>query len=89
MRWHNKFWPALITPSPAITNLFPVNAFPILLGANVHNNLRNPPFYYFTSFLIVSLTSCFSIPYYSGDLVIFIISSISSFKIINVVVPDP
>ena len=62
------------------------------------NNIpRNPPFCSFASFLIVWLTSFINNPDYSIDLNMFIISLISSFEIINVVLreaksegrPDP
>ena len=43
----------------------------------------------FTSFLIVSLISFISNPDSSSGLIILITSSISSFEIINAVVPDP
>ena len=49
----------------------------------------NPTFYSFASFLIVSLTPFINKPESSRDLTIFIISSIFSFKIINVVAPNP
>ena len=42
-----------------------------------------------TSFLIVSLTSFINKPDSLRDLIIFIISSISLFEIINIVIPDP
>ena len=46
------------------------------------------PFYFFASFLIVSLTMCVNKPESSDDLTIFMTSFISSFEIINVVLPD-
>ena len=54
-----------------------------------NNNLRNPPFCSSASFLIVLLTSFINQPDSSRDLTTFIMSLISSFKIINVVTPDP
>ena len=51
--------------------------FPNKLASNVPNNmLRNPPFYSFALFLTVSLTPFNNIPESSGDLTIFIMSSI-------------
>ena len=68
----------------------PVNTFPNKLAPNVcYNILRNTRFCPFTSFLIVSLTSFINKPDSLRDLIIFMISFIFSFKIINVVVPDP
>ena len=46
-------------------------------------------FFVFASFAIVSLTSFINNADYSSDLIIFIISSISSFEIISVVIPNP
>ena len=63
---------------------------PNIVAANVCNNFGlNPPFCYFVSLLIVSLIHFINNPHPSSDLTIFIISSISSFGIINTVVPDP
>ena len=50
---------------------------------------KNAPFSYFSPFLIDSLTFFINKPDSSRDSISFIISSISSFEIINVVVPDP
>ena len=50
---------------------------------------KNLPFYSLASFLIVLLTSFINKPDSLGDSIIFIISSISPFEIINVVIPDP
>ena len=76
--------------SPALITPFPVNALPNILAANVPNNIgRSPPFYSFASFLIISLILFISNHDSSSDLTIFIISSTSSFEIINYVVPDP
>ena len=70
---------ALITP-------LPVNALPNILAVNVPNSiLKNLPFCYFVSFLIVSLIPFTSNPDSSSDLTILIIFSISSFEIITVV----
>ena len=51
--------------------------------------LIDPPFCSFASFPIVSLTPFIYKPDYSKDLTIFMISSISSFENINVVMIDP
>ena len=68
----------------------PVNRFPNKLAPILPNNkLRNPPFCLFASFLIVSLTPFINEPDSSRDLTNFMIPFISSFEIINVVVPDP
>ena len=84
------FYPARFTLSPALTTPFPVNAFPNILAANIlHNILRNPPCYFFASFLIVSLIPFISSLDSSSDLTVFITFSISSFEIINSVVTDP
>ena len=73
MRWHYNFSPALITP-------FPAKAFPNTLAANFPTNIeRNPPFYSFILFLIVSLIPFTSNPDSSIDLNIFITSFVSSF----------
>ena len=71
--------PALITPHP-------VNALPNILAASVPNNIRrDPPFYHFSTLLIVSL-----IPFTINPiLTIFTVSSISSFEIINATATDP
>ena len=84
MRQQKKFSPNLITISPALTP-FPVNALPNEPAAIVLNSIgRNTPFCYFVSFLIASLIPFTSNPGSSSDLTIFIISSLSSFEIINV-----
>ena len=51
--------------------------------------MRNPSFCSFTSFLIVSLKPFINKPDSSSDLTILMISFISSFEIISVVIPDP
>ena len=82
--------PALIVPSSALIVHLPANRFPNKLAPNVTNNiLRNPLFCSFASFSIVSLTSFINKPDYSSDLTIIVTSFISSFGIINVVIPDP
>ena len=68
----------------------PANRFPNKLAFKMPNNiLKNPPFCYFASFLIVSLMSFINNPYFSRDLIIFMIPFISSLEIINVVLQDP
>ena len=91
--------PVLIVPSPALITLFlgiltfnssPVNRFSNKLASNVPNNvLRNPTFCYFASFLIVLPTRFINKPDFSTNLTIFMISFVSSFEIINVVIPEP
>ena len=76
--------PAVIVPSPALITPRADNAFPNILEANVFNNIgRNSPFCSFPSSLIVPIHLLVIL-----ILQIFIISTISSFEIINVVVPD-
>ena len=66
------------------------NRFPNKLAPNVHDNIpRNPLFYSFASFLIVSLTLFVNKPDSSSDVTIFMISFISSFEIISEVIPGP
>ena len=70
---------ALIGPRPWIVPIapLPVNKFPNKLAPNIPNIiLRNPPFYSFTSFLIVLVTPFIDKPDSSSDLTIFIISFI-------------
>ena len=73
-------------PEPAVTIPFPAKMFPNRLAPKVHNHLlKNPPFCYFALFLIV-----FAIPFSkklecSRAWTIFIISFISSFETIKVV----
>ena len=99
MRLHLKSWPALIVPCPWLVAVAPLPALIVPLPINrFHNKLapkvpvnipRNPPFYHFGSFLVISLTSFINKTDFSRDLTIFKISFISSFEIINVVTPDP
>ena len=64
--------PALIIPSPALITPLPANIFPNKLAPSVPSNiLRNPPFYFFASFLVVSLTPFNNTPESSRDLTIF------------------
>ena len=89
MEWHYKFSPALIVPSPAFITPRPANAFPNILAVNVPNNVyRSLSFYSFYSFLIASLIPFINNPDSLSNLTIFIISSISSFEIINAVVRE-
>ena len=75
--------------SPALITTLPIIRFPIKLAPNLPNNmLRNPPFCSFASFLFVSLTLFINKPHYSSDLVIFMISFISSIEIINVAITE-
>ena len=72
---HQKFPPALIVPSPRLITRLLVNGLPNILAANFPNNIgRNPPFYSFTSFLIVSLIAFSNNPVSSSDWTFFIIS---------------
>ena len=91
MRYHQKFWPALIVPSPALTTPRPAaNALPNKLEANVLNKIpTNPPFYSFASFWIVSLAPFITKTDSSRDLTIFMIYFISCVETISVIVPDP
>ena len=74
---------------PALTIPFPAIMCPNKLAANVSNSiLRNPPFCYFASFLIVLLTPSNNSPESSRDLTILKISSISSIEIIGVIVTE-
>ena len=75
-------WHALIMPLPA-------NRIPNKIAPNLPNNIpKYPPFCYIASFWIVSLTAFINKQDSSRDLIIFI-SFISSFEIINLIVPDP
>ena len=75
--------------SPALITPLLLNALPNTLAANVPNIGRNPLVCSFVSFLIVSLIPFTNNLDYTSDLTTFIISTISSFEIINAVVPDP
>ena len=89
MRQHQKFSPVLFTPSFALITPFPVIAFLNIPAANVSNCIgRNPLFCYFASFLIGSLVPYINNLNSSSDLTIFVISSISSFQIINAAVRE-
>ena len=79
-----------MAPSLALIVYLPVNKFRNKLALKVPNHIpRNPPFCSFVSFLIVSLTDFINKSDSSRDLIIFMISFISSLEIINVVIPDP
>ena len=56
---------------------------------NMPDNIPNPPFSSFTSFLLVSLTLFANKPDSSRDLIILMISFSFSLEIIKVVAPDP
>ena len=81
--------PALYTLCSRLFAFTPLleNEFPSKLAPNVPNNiLRNPPFYFFDSFSIVSVRLLINKPDPLRDLkVVFLTSSISSFEIINIV----
>ena len=67
-----------------------VNRFSNKLAPKVPNNiLRNPPLCSFVLFLIISPMPFINKPDSSRGVIIFMISFISSFEVINVVVPDP
>ena len=92
MRWYSNFWTTLIVFSYAFITRCP-GIFDFLtllkLTPNVANNiLRNPCYCSFAPILYVFVTSFINKPAYSRDLTIFMISFISSFKIISVVIPD-
>ena len=82
--------PAPIVSLSALSVVLPFNRFPNKLALNVpHNILRNAHFCTFDSFFIVSLAPFINKPDSSRYLIIFMISFICSFEIINVVTPDP
>ena len=79
---------------PALKNPFPDNKFSNNEAPKVPNNIdKKPPFYSLLSFLIVLITPFNKTPESSRLLIIFIMSFISSFEIIKVVVfgvdPEP
>ena len=64
------------------------NKIPKKLAPKVPKNItRNPPCCSFASFATIPLKPLINIPESSRDVMIFIISSITSFESINVVVP--
>ena len=72
-------------PSAGLIVPLSVNRFPNKLAPNVPNNiLRNPPFWFFTASLIISLMPFINKPVSTRDLTIFM----TSFEIINVLIPD-
>ena len=80
MRWHEKFCPALIAPSPGRKTPLPTVTFVNKIAANVPNNMaKGSHFSSFASFSIVSLTPIYK-PDSSRDLTIFMISCISLFE---------
>ena len=67
-----------------------VDRFPNRLATKVPTNIpRNPPFFSFNSFLIVSLTLFIDHSDSSKGSTVLMISFISLLKIINVVKSDP
>ena len=93
MRWHQKYWLALITPSFTLTTPLAAKVFSNKLAANVPNNMpSNPTFFSFASFSIALLTPhCFTdnCKLDSQSYLIIFISFISLFQIISVVIRDP
>ena len=84
------FSAVLIMPSLALIVPLAFNTFPYKLAPKVPNSISiKPPFCYFASILIVLLTTYINKPDFSRGLTIFIISFISSFEIIIVVIPNP
>ena len=76
-------------PSPTLIVPLPVNKFLSKVAPNVPNNIqRNHSFCYFAS-LTVLLMSFINKPDSSSDLITFMISLISLFAIISLVIPDP
>ena len=77
-------------PERALAIPFPANNFPNKLAPKVPNKIfKNPPFCSFVLFLIVLVTLFSKILESSRAGTIFIVSFISSFEIIKVVVPEP
>ena len=77
-------------PLPVLIVSILVNRFSNKLAPDVPNNtLKIPPFCSFASFLIVLLTTFIIKSNYLGDLTVFMMPFISSFEIINVIVPYP
>ena len=79
--------PARTIPSPARTIPFlPDYKFPNKLAPKVPNNIdKNPPFCSLVLFSIVSVTPSNKIPEFSNASIMFIMSFMSSFSIINLV----
>ena len=79
-----------MVPSPALVTPLPANKFPNNIAPNVPSNiLRNPTFCYFVPFSFVSVAPFVNNPDSSTVLTNFMMSSIFSLEIINVVFPDP
>ena len=90
MRQYEKSWSALIVPSSALIVPLPVKRYPNKLATNIPNSiLRNMPCCSFALFLTVSLNLFVNKSNSSRDLTIWDLSFISSFKMINVVLPGP
>ena len=84
--------PILITSRLGILAFtpLPVYRFPNNLAPNLPNNiLRNPSFLFFCFIFNCFLKPFINKPDSLRDLTIFMISSISSIKTLNAVVPDP
>ena len=80
--------PAFTIPSPALIIPFPVNKLTNKLAPKVPSNiLKNPPLCSLVSFSIVLLL-LHQIPEFSNASIIFIISFMSSYSIINLT-PEP
>ena len=78
------------TPLPHFATPLPASIPPNKLALNIPNSIStNLPSRSFVLFLVISAMPFISKVYYSRDFAIFIISFISSFRIINVVMPDP
>ena len=82
-------FPFLFT-EPALTISFRDNKFPSKIDRRVLANIpKNPPSFFFVLFLFVSVTPFSKTLESSRASTIFIISFISLFQIIKVVVPEP
>ena len=69
MRGHEKSWPALIVPAPALIVPLIIKRFSNKLAPNILNKLlRNPTFCSFALFSIVLLTSLINEPDFSRRL---------------------
>ena len=73
-------------PSPALITFCLANTFPNRLKVNIPNNFEiNPLFCSFVSFLIILINSYINNPDSSSDSAISVISSISSFEVIDTI----
>ena len=73
-------------PSPALITFYLANTFPNRLKVNIPNNFEiNPLFCSFVSFLIILINSYINNPDSSSDSAISVISSISSFEVIDTI----